>query len=98
VFLLYKLYFYSKFINLILYEYLKKILCIINKLIIEHIKLTKITRTPSLKKKTQLNDAKIDLVEGQTFCKGMSGDFTRMTCSVPNAYQPMTMRVHLYQP
>jgi len=49
-------------------------------------------------KKNQLNDAKIDLVEGQTFCKGMSGDFTRMTCSVPNAYQPMTMRVHLYQP
>jgi hypothetical protein len=66
-----------------------------NKLIVEHIKLTNIGGTPSLKgKKNQLNDAKIDLVEGQTFCKGMSGDFTRMICSVPNAYQPMTMRVH----
>jgi len=71
--------------------------CIINRLTTGHIKLTKITKTPSLKKKkktNKLNDVKIDLVGGQTFCKGMSGDFTRMICSVPNAYQPMTMRVH----
>jgi len=68
---------------------------IINRLTTWYIKLTKTTKKFFFFFfKNKLNYTKIDLVEGQTFCKGMSGDFTRMICSVPNAYQPMTMRVH----